>query len=328
MSTDITKLQATRDGFGQAMVELGNENPQVVVLCADLRDSLRLTDFSRNFPDRYFECGVAEQNMMSVGAGLALGGKIPFIASFAVFNPGRNLDQLRVAAYSQLNIKVVGGYAGFGNGGDGATHQAFEDLAIMSALPGMTVLAPADAEQAKILTKLAAKHIGPTYLRLGRLDLPTLSDTTEKEQSIKIGKAQLLREGSDLSIFTTGAMAFAALSASTKLNQLGLSVEVINFHTLKPFDHQAAIKSAQKTQAVLVVAEHDQRSGLASIVSQTLAEGIGDTLVSPIVFISLGINNRFGESGKNQDLLNKFELNEFGIIKQIKLLLAKKKNIV
>lgn len=320
------KLRATRDGFGEAMLQLGAENPQVVALCADLSDSLRLDKFKKNFPSRYVECGVAEQNMMSVGAGLALAKKIPFIASFAVFNPGRNLDQLRVATYSGLNIKIVGGYAGFGNGGDGATHQAFEDLAIMSSLPRMTVLVPADADQAAELTIMASQVDGPCYLRLGRVDLEPLKKFTNPEK-IEIGKAQILKKGQDLSIFATGLMVQEALKAALELEKIGMSVEVLNFHTIKPLDHQAIIKSSQKTQAVIVAAEHEINSGLTSLVAQTIAQAMGREISQAIALESIGMENSFGESANNQDLLKKYHFNYLEIIRKAKLVLNKKKRL-
>lgn len=320
------KLRATRDGFGEAMLQLGAENPQVVALCADLSDSLRLDKFKKNFPSRYVECGVAEQNMMSVGAGLALAKKIPFIASFAVFNPGRNLDQLRVATYSSLNIKIVGGYAGFGNGGDGATHQAFEDLAIMSSLPKMTVLVPADADQAAELTIMASQVDGPCYLRLGRVDLEPLKKFTNPDK-IEIGKAQILKKGQDLSIFATGLMVQEALKASLELEKIGMSVEVLNFHTIKPLDHQAIIKSSQKTQAVIVAAEHEINSGLTSLVAQSIAQAMGREISQAIALESIGMENSFGESANNQDLLKKYHFNYLEIIRKAKLVLNKKKRL-
>ncbi len=320
------KLKATRDGFGEAMLQLGKDNPQVVALCADLSDSLRLSEFKKNFPSRYIECGVAEQNMMSVGAGLALSEKIPFIASFAVFNPGRNLDQLRVATYSGLNIKVVGGYAGFGNGGDGATHQAFEDLAIMSSLPKMTVLVPADADQALGLTLLASQIVGPCYLRLGRVDLEPLSKFGALPK-IEIGQAQVLKKGQDLSIFATGLMVQEALKAALELEKIGMSVEVLNFHTIKPLDRQAIIKSSQKTNAVIVAAEHDINSGLTSLVAQSLAQAMGQEIKEPVALESIGMNNTFGESANNQDLLKKYHFNYLEIINKAKLVLNKKKRL-
>lgn len=321
----LQELKATRDGFGKAILELGQENEQIVVLSADLNKSLCLDQFVKTFPKRYIECGVAEQNMMGVGAGLALAGKIPFVASFAVFNPGRNLDQLRLAAYSDLNIKVIGGHAGLGTGEDGATHQALEDLAIVCALPNLTVLAPADSEQSQILTKQIAAHNGPCYLRLGRKKLEAIKNFVNAPE-ITLGKAQLLLEGSDLTIFACGLMVQESLKAAFELEKLGLSVEVINLHTIKPLDEEAIIQSANKTGAVVVAAEHEINSGLNSLVIQTIAKAAGRELRKPIVIESLGTET-FGESGKDSELLRKYGLDYLNIIKKIKLVLEKKKKL-
>lgn len=321
----LSTPQATRDGFGKAILELGQENEQVVVLCADLRESLRLDKFAKNFPSRYVECGVAEQNMMGVGVGLALAGKIPFVTSFAVFNPGRNLDQLRIAVYSGLNIKVIGGHAGLSTGEDGATHQALEDLAITCTLPNMMVLVPADSEQAKTLTKKIAAHHGPCYLRLGRKKLETISDFV-KVPEIELGKAQILTKGTDLSIFACGLMVQESLKAAFEVEKLGIKVEVINLHTLKPLDEESIIKSANKTGAVIVASEHEINSGLNSLVIQTIAKANGFEIQKPIAIESMGTES-FGESGKDSDLLRKYGLDYLGIIKKIKLVLEKKKKL-
>ncbi len=318
-------LKATRDGFGKAILQLGQEKEQIVVLSADLRESLRLEQFAKNFPHRYIECGVAEQNMMGVGAGLALAGKIPFISSFAVFNPGRNLDQLRVAIYSGLNIKVIGGHAGISTGEDGATHQALEDLAITCALPNLTVVVPADSEQSQILTRQIAHHRGPCYLRLGRKKLETL-DTFVQTPKTTLGKAQILLEGSDLSIFACGLMVQESLKAALEVQKLGIKVEVVNLHTLKPLDEESIIKSANKTGTVMVACEHEINSGFNSLVIQTIAKAIGKEIQKPIVIESIGTEN-FGESGKDSDLLRKYGLDYLGVIKKIKLVLEKKKKL-
>jgi transketolase len=308
------------------MIELGQVNEQVVVLCADLNESLRLDKFKENFPDRFIQCGVAEQNMMGVGAGIALAGKIPFIASFAAFNPGRNLDQLRVAVYSGLNIKIIGGHAGLSTGEDGATHQALEDIGITCALPKMTVVVPADNEQALILTKQIAAHNGPCYLRLGRKKLEAISSFVELSE-IKIGKAQVLKEGKDLSIFACGLMVQESLKAALELEKIGLSVEVVNLHTIKPLDEEAIIKSVAKTGAAIIAAEHEINSGLNSLVIQSIAKAAGKQLQKPIAIESIGTEDTFGESGKDSDLLHKYGLDYLGIIKKTKLVLEKKKKL-
>jgi len=320
-----TVLKATRDGFGEVMLKLGQENEQIVVLSADLSESLRLDKFAQNFPKRYIECGVAEQNMMSVGAGLALASKIPFITSFAAFNPGRNLDQLRVATYSDLNIKIIGGHAGLSTGEDGATHQALEDLAIVCALPNMTVVVPADSEQSQILTKQIALHNGPCYLRLGRKKLEAINDFVDSPETI-LGKAQVLLEGEDLTIFTCGLMVQESLKAALEVQKLGIKAEVINLHTLKPLDKKAIIQSANKTGAAIVASEHEINSGLNSLVVQTIAKASGEEIFRPIAIESIGTEG-FGESGKDNDLLRKYGLDYLNIIKKIKSILEKKKKL-
>lgn len=308
------------------MLDLGGTDEQIVVLCADLSESLRLDKFKENFPDRFIECGVAEQNMMGVGAGITLAGKIPFIGSFATFNPGRNLDQLRVAVYSGLNIKVIGGHAGLSTGEDGVTHQALEDIGIVCALPKMTVVVPADSEQALILTEQIAVHNGPCYLRLGRKKLEAIASFV-KSPEIKIGKAQVLKEGKDLTIFACGLMVQESLKAAIELEKIGLSVEVINLHTIKPLDEEAVIKSATKTGAAIVASEHEINSGLNSLVIQIIAKAAGKQLQKPIAIESIGTDDTFGESGKDNDLLHKYGLDYLGIIKKVKLVLEKKKKL-
>lgn len=321
------ELKATRDGFGEAILELAQSNERIVALCADLSESIKLNKFKENFPNRYIECGVAEQNMMGVGAGLALANKIPFIASFAVFNPGRNLDQLRLAVYSDLNIKVIGAHAGISTGEDGATHQALEDLALTCSLPKMTVAVPADSEQAVALTKQIAAHEGPCYLRLGRKKLQAINELAVNPPETQLGRAQVLRTGSDLTIFACGLMVQEALKAAQELEKINLSIEVINLHTLKPLDEKAIIESARKTAAILTVAEHEISSGLNSLVIQTIAKAFGKELTQAIAIESLGMDNTFGESGKDNELLRKYGLDYLGIIKKIKLVLEKKKNL-
>lgn len=320
-----TVLKATRDGFGAAILELGQKNEQIVVLSADLSESLRLNKFAQNFPKRYIECGVAEQNMMGIGAGLALAGKIPFITSFAAFNPGRNLDQLRVAVYSGLNIKVIGGHAGLSTGEDGATHQALEDLAIVCALPNMTVVVPADSQQSQILTKQITSYQGPCYLRLGRKKLEVIENFVQAPTT-KLGKAQVLIEGTDLSIFACGLMVQESLKAALEIQKLGIKAEVINLHTLKPLDEESIVKSAKKTGAAIVASEHEVNSGLNSLVIQTIAKAAGKEIFQPIAIESIGTSG-FGESGKDSDLLRKYGLDYLNIIKKIKLVLEKKKKI-
>ncbi len=320
------EFKATRDGFGEAILELGQANEKIVVLCADLAESLRLEKFRETFPSRFIECGVAEQNMMSIGAGLALTNRIPFISSFAAFNPGRNLDQLRVAVYSSLNIKVIGGHAGISTGEDGATHQALEDIGIAAALPEMTVVVPADSKQAATLTKQIAEIDGPCYLRLGRKKLKPI-DSFVQVPITKLNQAQILKNGSELSIFACGLMVQESLQAAIELEKIGLSVEVINLHTIKPLDEESILKSAAKTKAVIVASEHEINSGLNALVIQTLSKAMGKELRKPIAIESIGTDDTFGESGKDEQLLHKYGLDYLGIINKVKLVLEKKKNL-
>ncbi len=319
-------LAATRDGFGQAMVAIGHKYPEAVALSADLSESLKLQEFRREFPSRYIECGVAEQNMMSVAAGLALAGKMPFVTSFAAFNPGLNLAQLRVALYSGLNLKVIGGHAGLSVGEDGATHQILEDLAIVSALPNIAITVPADAAQAEQLTLAIARHHGPAYLRLGRSKLTALAELVPELPPTKFGQAQLLRQGDDLSIFACGLMVQAALRAAAQLAPLGISAEVINLHTLRPLDEAAIVASVAKTGAAIAACEHQLDSGFNSLIMSSIHHAMGKQLQHPIAYEAVGTTG-FGESGPDAQVLHKYGLDEVGIIKKVKLLLTKKNKL-
>ena len=321
-------MKATRDGFGEAIVEIAKKNEKVVVLSADLAESLRLNEFKKEFPDRFIECGVAEQNMMGVAAGLALAGKIPVVTSFAAFNPGRNLDQLRLAAYSNLNIKVIGGHAGILTGEDGATHQALEDLAITASIPRMSVFVPADYQASKDLTKLSIETDGPSYLRLGRAKLESLTDFLPSLKEIKDNKARILKEGKDLSIIASGFLVQESLKAAKELEKIKLSVEVIDLHTIKPLDKKTIIDSVIKTKTVIVAAEHQVTSGPTAIVSQMIAEQIGKEINHPVVLEAIGINDDFGESGTATSLIEKYKLDYKNIIKKVKKILEKKKKII
>jgi len=316
------QLSATRDGFGQAMVEVGYKHPEVVVLSADLSESLKLAEFKREFPSRFIECGVAEQNMMSVAAGLALAGKIPFITSFAAFNPGRNLDQLRVAAYSGLSIKIIGGHAGLSVGEDGATHQALEDLAIIGALPDIEIVVPADSKQAYDLTLAIAQRQGPTYMRLGRMKLEPLDQYTAVDKT-KFGHAQILQAGTDLTIFCCGLMVQQTMQAAAKLSDINISAEVINLHTLRPLDEKAIIDSVKKTKTAIIACEHHLDSGFNTLIMSVIAKHMGRELIHPVAIEVIGTTG-FGESGKDAQVLDKYGLNSLAIVKKTKLLLAKK----
>ena len=276
-------MKSTRDAFGEAILEIAKENDKVVVLSADLAESLRLENFKKEFPHRFIECGVAEQNMMGVAAGLALVGKIPVVTSFAVFNPGRNLDQLRLAAYSNLDIKVIGGHAGLLTGEDGATHQALEDLAITAAIPNLSVFVPADFQTTKDITKIAIETKGPSYLRLGRAKLTEIKDSIPTVKKIKNHKARVLKEGKDISIIASGLLVQEAIKAAKELEKINLSVEIIDLHTIKPLDRETIINSVKKTKAVIIAAEHQNYSGPNSIVAQLIAENIGKEINKAVV---------------------------------------------
>lgn len=321
-------MKSTRDGFGEAILEIAKKNEKVVVLSADLAESLRLNEFKKELSHRFIECGVAEQNMMGVAAGLALAGKTPVVTSFAAFNPGRNLDQLRLAAYSNLNIKVIGGHAGILTGEDGATHQALEDLAITTSIPRISVFVPADYQASKNLTKLAIKTDGPSYLRLGRAKLESLSDFVSNLKEIKDDKARILKEGKDISIIASGFLVQESLKAAKELEKINLSVEVIDLHTIKPLDKQTIINSVKKTKTVIIAAEHQVCSGPTAIVSQVIAESIGKEINYPIVLETIGINDKFGESGTAVALIEKYKLDYKNIIKKVKKILEKKKKII
>lgn len=302
------ELKGIRDGFGQGLVEVARKDPRVVVLSADLTESIRLEAFAKEFPDRFVELGVAEQNMAGVAAGLALSGKVPFIASYAVFNPGRNWDQLRVSiCYSQANVKVIGAHAGISVGPDGATHQALEDLAITRVLPDLLVLAPTDFEEARKAVHAMVEHVGPVYVRFGREK--THQVTTEKTPFV-LGKAQLLKSGKDVTVVACGAQVYDALQAAEQLKKK-CSVEVLNVSTIKPLDRETILKSAKKTGRVVVVEEHQVTGGLGGAVCELLSQH------HPVPVRLLGVPDTFGESGAASELLEKFSLTPAGIAKAI-----------
>ncbi len=296
-SPSIEKV-ATRNGYGDALMELGSTYPQVVVLSADLAESMRVHEFQHSYPQRFVEVGVAEQNMMGIAAGLALSGKIPFVSSYAVFSPGRNWDQLRVSVcYSKANVKVIGGHAGITVGPDGATHQAMEDLAITRCLPNLVVLCPTDALEAKKATIAAASHHGPVYIRVGREPTPMF---TAPDAPFVIGKANVLREGTDVTLIGCGFLVYEALLAAHQLAKEHISATVINCHTIKPIDERAIVYAARRTRAVVTVEEHQIHGGLGSAVSEVLAQNY------PLPMKMIGMCDQFGESGKATDLLQKY----------------------
>jgi len=328
------QLLASRDGFAKGLVKAARDNPQLVALSADLSDSLRLSEFKKNFPSRYIECGVAEQNMVGVAAGLSLAGKVPFATSFATFNPLRNFDQIRNIAYSQLNVKIVGGHAGLATGEDGAIHQCLEDLSLMISLPNMQVISPSDAKQAEQATVKIAKSLGPAYLRLSRLPVSNinfltkaLNNRVEPGKKINLENGQLLTKGKDLTIVTTGILTQEAIRACLKLQQLGIQVELINLIYLKPLDLTCVINSCQKTKALLVLSEEQLGSGFNAYLAYQLLSEIGKKIKKPVASEFVAVNQTFGESGEAHDLLKKYHLDSQAILKKTLLLLKKKKSL-
>lgn len=287
-----------RDGFGRGIVEAGEKNPNVMVLCCDLTESTRSQAFAARFPERFIEIGVAEQNMAGIAAGLSFTGKVPFIASYAVFSPGRNWDQIRVSiAYSNANVKIAGAHAGISVGPDGATHQALEDLAITRVLPNFVVLCPTDAEETRKAVHAAAEHVGPVYLRFGREKVP---DVTTASSPFGIGSAQVLRPGTDASVIACGATVHEALVAADLLGKEGMEIEVIASPSVKPLDVETIAASAQKTHAVVTAEEHQLIGGLGSAVAEALATRV------PVPVIRVGVHDTFGESGTPDELLTKY----------------------
>jgi transketolase len=304
-----SELKDTRSGFGDALAILGQNNPKVVALCADLTGSLKMTKFAQQFPDRFFEVGIAEANMMGIAAGLATSGFIPFAGTFAVFAAGRAYDQVRLSiAYSNKNVKIAASHSGITVGEDGASHQMLEDIALMRALPNMVVINPCDYNQTKAATFAVADYYGPVYLRFGR---PKVPNFTPENQKFEIGKAILMREGSDVTIFATGHMVWKALVAAQTLEQQGISAEVINIHTIKPIDLEAILESANKTRAVVTAEEHSIHGGLGDAVAQILA----NRLPTPMKYVA--VNDTFGESGKADELTKKYGLEADDIVNAV-----------
>jgi transketolase len=290
----------TRSGFGEALLELGKQNPDVVALCADLTGSLKMDAFAKAFPDRFFQVGIAEANMMCLAAGLTIGGKIPFTGTFANFSTGRVYDQIRQSvAYSGKNVKICASHAGVTLGEDGATHQILEDIGLMKMLPGMTVINPCDFNQTKAATLAVAAHHGPVYLRFGR---PKWPNFTPAGQPFEIGKALLLSEGTDVSIFATGHLVWNALQAGRILEEQGIRAEIINIHTIKPLDEEAVLASVQKTGCAVTAEEHFRNGGMGDSIAQLLAL----RHVAPVEMVA--VDDRFGQSGKPEELLNKYNL--------------------
>jgi len=310
------ELKDTRSGFGAGLLELGKTNPNVVALCADLTGSLKMDSFEKDFPERFFQVGIAEANMMGIAAGLTIGGKIPYTGTFANFSTGRVYDQIRQSiAYSGKNVKICASHAGITLGEDGATHQILEDIGLMKMLPGMTVINPCDYNQTKQATIAIAKHQGPVYLRFGRPKVPNF--TVENEPFI-IGKGIKIIEGSDVSIFATGHLVWEALEAAKELQQKNISSEVINITTIKPLDEKIILESIQKTKCAVTVEEHQKLGGLGGSIAQLLSE----KMPSPLEII--GVNDQFGESGKPNLLMKKYKLDAQNIIKACEKVLQRK----
>lgn len=296
----------TRSGFGDGLTELGRTNKDVVALCADLTGSLKMETFQKENPDRFFQVGIAEANMMSIAAGLTIGGKIPFTGTFANFSTGRVYDQIRQSiAYSGKNVKIAASHAGLTLGEDGATHQILEDIGMMKMLPGMTVICPADYYQTKQATIAAAAHEGPVYLRFGRPSWPIF---IPENIPFEIGKAQVLTEGNDVTIIACGHLVWIALEAAEKLEAKGIKAEVINMHTIKPLDVDAILKSISKTGCVVTAEEHNILGGLGESVSSVLVRN------NPVPQEFVAVNDSFGESGTPMQLLEKYGLNSDSII--------------
>ena len=309
------ELKDTRSGFGAGLLELGRRNPNVVGLCADLTGSLKMDAFEKEFPDRFFQIGIAEANMMGVAAGMTIGGKIPFTGTFANFSTGRVYDQIRQSiAYSAKNVKICASHAGITLGEDGATHQILEDIGMMKMLPGMTVINPSDYNQTKNATIAIAEHNGPVYLRFGRPKVPNFTP----DQPFIIGKAIHLKEGNDVSIFATGHTVWESLEASKKLQENNINCEVINITTIKPLDQEAILKSIEKTKCAVTCEEHQILGGLGSSIAQLTAK----QLPVPIEFV--GVNDKFGESGKPMDLMKKYQIDRNSIANAVINVLKKK----
>ncbi len=312
------KLVATRDVYGKTLVEMGKENPNIVVLDADLSVSTKTSLFAKEFPDRFFDMGVAEQDMIGTAAGLAACGKTVFASTFAVFGSGRAWDQVRMSvAYTRLNVKIVVTHGGISTGEDGASHQANEDIAIMRALPNMTVIVPADAIETGKVVREAARFYGPTYIRLSRPKTPLVYEN--ENYDFKIGKGIMMREGKDITIFSCGMMVDKALDAAEELKKENIDCRVVNLHTIKPIDKGLIVKCAEETGAVATAEEHSIVGGLGGAVAEVLAEN------APVPMVRVGIKDMFGESGKPEELLVKYGLTIQDIINAVRTVLKKKK---
>ncbi|MFM2138635.1 MAG: hypothetical protein RJA57_942 [Bacteroidota bacterium] len=306
----------TRSGFGDGIVEAARSNPRIVALTADLAGSLKLNQFMKEFPDRFFQCGIAEANMMGIAAGMTIGGKIPYTTTFANFSTGRVYDQIRQSiAYSEKNVKICASHAGLTLGEDGATHQILEDIGLMKMLPGMTVIVPCDYAQTKAATKAIAAYQGPVYLRFGRPSWPVFT----REEDFCIGKAQLFSEGPDVSIFACGHLVWNAIQAGIILEEKGIRADVINLHTIKPFDEEAVIRSIRKTGCAVTAEEHNIIGGMGDVVAQCAARN------EPVPIEYVGTRDTFGESGTPAQLLKKYGLDVPDIVAAAERVMSRKR---
>jgi transketolase len=311
-----TEKKDTRSGFGAGLSALGKTNPNVVALCADLTGSLKMDAFAKDHPERFFQVGIAEANMIGMAAGMTIGGKIPFTGTFANFSTGRVYDQIRQSvAYSEKNVKICASHAGLTLGEDGATHQILEDIGLMKMLPNMTVINPCDYNQTKAATIAIAAHEGPVYLRFGR---PTVPNFTPADQVFEIGKAVMLNEGKDVSIFATGHLVWKAIEAGQQLAEMGINAEIINIHTIKPLDAQAIIQSVKKTRCVVTAEEHQKNGGLGDSIAQLLATHFP----APIEMVA--VNDSFGESGTPDQLMTKYGLDAINIVEAVQKVMARR----
>lgn len=308
--SEVKKI-ATRQSYGEALVELGKEHDDLVVLDADLAEATKTAIFRKEFPERHIDCGIQESDMVGIAAGLASCGKVPFCSSFAMFAAGRAYEQVRNSVgYPHLNVKIGATHAGISVGEDGATHQCLEDLALMRVIPGMVVINPADDVEAKAAVKAAYEYEGPVYLRFGRLAVPVIND--RPDYKFEIGKGYVVKEGTDVTIIATGLEVSAAIDAAELLEKDGISAEIVNIHTIKPIDKELVIKEAEKTGKVVTVEEHSVIGGLGSAVCEVLSEN------HPLPVKRIGVYDRFGESGPAVELLHKYKLDGEGIAEQVK----------
>jgi transketolase len=306
----------TRSGFGAGLLELGKTNPRVVALCADLTGSLKMDAFKNEYPDRFYQVGIAEANMMGIAAGLTIGGNIPFTGTFANFSTGRVYDQIRQSiAYSGKNVKICASHAGITLGEDGATHQILEDLGLMKMLPGMVVINPCDYNQTKAATLAIAEYEGPVYLRFGR---PKVANFTPEDMPFEIGKAVVLKEGTDVSIFATGHLVWESLLAAEALEKKGINAEVVNIHTVKPLDEEAVLKSIAKTGCAVTAEEHQIFGGLGESIAGLLARK------HPTPLEMVAVNDSFGESGTPDDLMKKYGLKSENVVAAANTVVARK----